>query len=111
MRKIIGLAIVLSLLAGCVWRLSPDSQGQDEQISISYHDESDTRTAEAISSSGERFIGTIIWAKDPNSSARYRGSLIGNMGRTLSVELECSTSTAKCVGSAKANTGDIFNIF
>ena len=111
MYKIIGVMfITLGFLPSCAGGLKAVSVDQNEQISIEYHDGFGTREVDAISSSGERFNGTLIWIKDPGSSGRYRGLLIGNKGRTLSVELECSTFTTKCVGTAKANTGQIFHI-
>lgn len=111
MLKIIGIAITLSFLSGCAGGLKAVSMDQSEQISVNYNDGFGTREIDAISSSGERFIGTLIWIKDPGSSGRYRGAVIGDKGRTLSVELECNTFTTKCVGTAKASTGQMFSIY
>lgn len=111
MRNFIGIVITLCFLAGCVGGgLKAVAMDQVEQISIKYNDGFGTREVDAISSSGERFIGMLIWIKDPGSSGRYRGALTGDKGRTLSVELECNTFTTRCVGSAKSNTGQMFHI-
>ena len=114
MKRIVGpfmlsmFAVVI--LASCAGGLKAVSVDQNEQISMEYHDGLGTREVDAISTTGERFNGTLIWIKDPGSSGRYRGGLIWNKGRTLSVELECNTVTTRCVGTAKANTGQIFHI-
>jgi hypothetical protein len=114
MRKLVGIAIALSLLAGCTVKLSTNSPDLDEQISVKYSDNTGIRVAEAVSSSGERFSGTIIWVNDPDSSGtsgKYRGSLTGDKGRTLSVVLECSKVSTKCVGSARSDADETLNIF
>jgi len=111
MHKIIGIVITLIFLAGCSGGLKAVSMDQSEQIAFNYNDGFGTREVNAISSSGERFVGTLIWIKDLGSSGRYRGSVIGDKGRTLSVELECNTFTTKCVGTAKASTGQMFSIY
>ena len=114
MKRILG-PFVLSMFAvvvltSCAGGMKALSVNQNEQISIEYHDGFGTREVDAISSSGERFTGTLIWIKDPGYSGRYRGGLMGDRGRTLSVELECSSFTTRCVGTAKDNTGQIFHI-
>ena len=86
------------------------SANQSETIKISYEDGFGKRDIQATSSSGEKFIGSLVWIKDVGSSGRYRGALIGDKGRTLQVEMECNTFTATCVGTAKDNTGTGFFI-
>jgi len=114
MKRIVGpfalsmFAVVILTNCGGGWKAI--SVNQDEHISMKYDMGFGTCEVDATSSSGERFNGTLIWIKDPGSSGRYRGGLIGNKGRTLSVELECNTVTTRCVGTAKANTGQIFHI-
>ena len=106
---VLSIFAVLALTScGGGWKAV--SVDQKEQLSMDYHMGFGTCEVNAISSSGERFNGELIWIKDTGSSGRYRGLLIGNKGRTLSVELECSTFTTKCVGTAKANTGQTFHI-
>ena len=114
MKRIVGPFVLwmfaVVVLTSCAGGLKAVSVDQGEQISIQYNDGYGTREVDAISTTGERFNGTLIWIKDPGSSGHYRGGLVGNKGRTLSVELECSTFTTRCVGTAKSNTGQIFHI-
>ena len=114
MKRIVGLFVLsifaVFVLTNCGGGWKAISVNQDEHISMKYDMGFGTCEVDATSSSGERFNGTLIWIKDPGSSGRYRGGLIGNKGRTLSVELECNTVTTRCVGTAKANTGQIFHI-
>lgn len=86
------------------------SGNQNETIKILYEDGFGTRDIKATSSTGENFIGTLIWIKDAGAAGRYRGALIGDKGRTLQVEMECNTFTTKCVGTARDNTGAGFFI-
>ena len=86
------------------------SADQSETIKILYEDGSGTRDIQATSSTGENFVGTLIWIKDPGPSGRYRRALIGDKGRTLQVEMECNVWTTKCVGTAMDNTGAGFFI-
>jgi hypothetical protein len=114
MKRILGpfvlsmFAVVILTNCGGGWKAV--SVDQNEQISMEYNKKFGTAEVDAISSSGERFNGTLIWIPDSGYSGRYRGSLIGNKGRRLSVELECNIGTGQCVGTAKANTGQIFHI-
>jgi len=40
----------------------------------------------------------------------YIGTLVGNRGTTMRVELLCNAFTGKCVGLGQSNTGEIFDI-
>jgi len=101
--------MVVSLLNGCVWRLSPDPKDQDEKLYVKCKTELGTCRADAISSSSrERFTGKVVWEKDSGTSPKYRGTLTGYRGRTLTVEGECDPVTSKCTGSARTNLDEVF---
>jgi hypothetical protein len=40
----------------------------------------------------------------------YIGTLVGNKGTTMRVELLCNAFTGKCVGLGQSNSGEIFDI-
>ncbi len=104
------LALALILVCGCGGSMRGISADQRETIRISYQDGFGTRDIQATSSAGEKFIGTLVWIKDIGAVGRYKGALVGDSGRTLQVEMECNTFTAKCVGTARDNTGALFFI-
>ena len=111
MNKLCMIAIFGScLLFACQGSMHAISVDQRETLAVSYSDGMGTRDIRAVSSEGETFSGTLIWIKDPGTSGRYLGALIGDKGRTLQIELECNTFTAKCVGTARDNNGYIFFI-
>jgi len=97
--------IVAFLLTGCSGAMKAVSADQKDMLDIVYQDGVGTRNVQAKSSSGENFVGTLVWIKDPGTAGRYRGALVGDKGRTLQVEMECNTFTAKCVGTARDNVG------
>jgi hypothetical protein len=103
--RIIIWAVALLLLAGCSGGMTAIAVDQSETISMAYEDGFGTRDVEATSSKGEVFQGVLIWIKEPGTVGRYRGALVGNKGRTLQVEMECNTFTAKCAGTARDSAG------
>lgn len=40
----------------------------------------------------------------------YIGTLVGNKGTTMRVELLCNVFTRKCVGLGQSNSGEVFDI-
>ena len=82
--------------------------------------------------SGESIAGTMIWFRPGQSatvgvatvdgktatamggntggSAMYVGTLIGNKGTKLKIDLLCNSFTIKCTGTAIANDGKTYNV-
>ena len=108
--RILILLIAVSLLISCTGSMLAISSDQTESLSIDFEDGMGTRDVIALSSNGERFLGTLIWIKDAGSSGRYKGALVGSDGRTLDVKLECNTFTTKCVGTGVTKEGKLFFI-
>ena len=66
-------------------------------------------------------LGTVLVANNAGGQAfgtgissgnkgMYIGTIVGNNGTTMRIELLCNTWTGKCVGSGQSNMGEIYDI-
>ena len=44
------------------------------------------------------------------STGKYAGSIVGDRGTTMRIELLCNTWTGKCIGAGQTSTGIIYDI-
>lgn len=105
------VVLLALLLAGCQGGMKVLSENQEEVISLLYQDNLETRGIHGVSTSGESFSGSLLWTKGQRSSGSYRGTLVGENGRTLQVVLGCNSLKQQCAGTAKDSNGAVYFVF
>lgn len=110
--------------------LIPRAGGQPLQAT--YQDSMGQTTINAVLPNGEKLHGNLIWippgggvstalvttgqgsavASGMTSGNRgmYVGSIVGDRGTTMRIELLCNVWTGKCVGSGQTSDGIIFDV-
>ncbi|MET0000062.1 MAG: hypothetical protein ABW125_11745 [Candidatus Thiodiazotropha lotti] len=124
--------LMVSLLSGCGGTLTVISMGEGKVLPATYVD-SIGETAITINlPDGEILEGDLIWippggtmttgtVMTPNGTAltsgmssgnkgMYLGTIIGNKGTVMDIEMLCNAFTGSCVGQGKTNSGAMYRI-
>ena len=126
-----GLLVVFALSA-CAGNMTfvPRSGGQP--IKANYQDSMGQTTVSFVLPSGETLQGNLIWIPPggvisttivstgqrfavasgmaSGNTGMYIGSVIGDSGTAMRIELLCNTWTGKCVGAGQTSEGVIYDI-
>ena len=108
----------------------PRAGGQP--LKANYQDDMGQTTISAVLPSGETLQGDLIWIPPgggisttivttgqgsavtsgmaSGNTGMYIGSVVGNRGTTMRIELLCNTWTGKCVGAGQTSEGVVYDI-
>jgi hypothetical protein len=130
--KLICIFLAALILSACTGAMSFIPRSGGSVLTATYEDGTGQTMVTIPLPSGEVLKGTLIWIPPGGSistafattdqdsvsatgvttgnTGMYIGSIAGNQGTTMRIELLCNTWTMKCVGSGKASSGDIYDI-
>ena len=130
--KICFALLIILILSACAGSMTfiPRSGGQP--LIAKYQDGMGQTTISVVMPNGESLQGNLIWIPPGGgvsttlittgqgsafasgmtlgNTGVYVGSIVGNRGTTMRIELLCNTWTGKCVGAGQTSHGEIFNI-
>jgi len=128
----LGLLImfILSACAAGTMTFIPRSGGQ--ALKANYENSRGRKTINIVLPGGETFQGNLIWippgghisttivstgqtsavasGMSSGDTGIYLGSIVGDRGTTMRIELLCNVWTARCVGAGQTNEGFIYDI-
>ncbi len=133
MHKILfAIAIVLFCFGCATSKLTLIPSDKNDPIEGSVERSFGEATVTLPMPSGEHITGTMIWIKpgqgptvgvatvggktaaaiggDAGGNAMYIGTLIGDKGTKLRIDLLCNAFTIKCTGTAVANDGRTYSV-
>ncbi len=123
------IVFILSACAGGMIFI-PRTGGQP--LKANYQDDMGQTTINVVLPSGETLQGSLIWIPPgggistalvttgkgfavasgmaSGNKGMYVGSIVGDRGTTMRIELLCNVWTAKCVGAGQTSNGVIYDI-
>lgn len=124
--------VVLTFLFGCSGGLTVIPRSGGKPVSASYQDGVGQTTLTMELPNGEILHGNLIWippsggvstavlATNQNSAfgsgmssgnkGMYMGTIVGDRGTVMRIELLCNAFTGRCVGAGQTNDGVIYDI-
>lgn len=130
-RMLVALLTILSVSA-CTGNmiLIPRTGGQP--LNADYHDGTGQTTISVVLPSGETLRGTLVWIPPgggistalvttgqgtavaggmaSGNKGMFVGSVAGDRGTTMRIELLCNAFTLKCVGAGQTSAGVVYDI-
>lgn len=125
-------AVVLTFLSGCSGALTVIPRSGGQPVSASYQDGVGQTTLTMQLPNGEILRGNLIWippsggvstavvTTNQNSAfssgmssgnkGMYMGTIVGDRGTVMRIELLCNAFTGRCVGAGQTSDGTLYDI-
>lgn len=126
------LPILLLLLAACTGGMTVIPRAGGQPATASYQDGMGQTTVTMKLPTGETLNGNLIWippgggvsttiittdqgsalgtGMSSGNKGMYIGTIAGDRGSTMRIELLCNAFTGRCVGVGQTNTGTLYDI-
>lgn len=130
--KICFALLIVFILSACAGSMTFIPRTGGQLLKANYQDGMGQTTISVVLPSGETLQGSLIWippgggistafvTTDQGSAVAsgmasgntgmYVGSVIGDRGTTMRIELLCNAWTGKCVGAGQTSEGVIYDI-
>jgi len=128
----VAFVAVLLVLMGCAGGLTVIQRSGGLVLPAIYEDSFGETQVTVTMTNGEVLKGRLTWippgggisstlitvnnvsgtatGMSTGNKGMYIGTLVGNKGTTMRVELLCNAFTGKCVGLGQSNSGEVFDI-
>lgn len=130
--KIIFILAAVLIFSGCAGKMTLIPRSGGKALSADYQDGMGQTTVSVVLPSGEKLQGDLTWippggnistsilstgrgsatvsGMSSGNKGMYVGSLAGDQGTTMRVELLCNAWTGKCVGAGRTSDGVVYDI-
>ena len=130
--KICFALLIVFILSACAGSMTFIPRTGGQLLKANYQDGMGQTTISVVLPSGETLQGSLIWippgggistafvTTDQGSAVAsgmasgntgmYVGSVIGDRGTTMRIELLCNAWTGKCVGAGQTSEGVVYDI-
>ena len=123
---------IVFILSACAGNMTFIPRAGGQALKANYEDGMGQTTINVVLPSGETLQGSLIWIPPGGSistalvttgqgsavasgmasgnKGMYVGSVVGDRGTTMRIELLCNAFTGKCVGAGQTSDGVIYDI-
>ena len=130
--KICFVLLIVFILSSCAGSMTFIPRTGGQLLKANYQDGMGQTTISVVLPSGETLQGSLIWippgggistafvTTDQGSAVAsgmasgntgmYVGSVVGDRGTTMRIELLCNAWTGKCVGAGQTSEGVVYDI-
>lgn len=131
MKRVLPVFVLVVSLLGCLGELTVIQRSNGTVLPTSYKSGIGEVVLTITMTSGEVLKGRLTWIPpgggvstvlltgdygygvgtgvSSGNKGMYIGTLVGDRGTTMRIELLCNAFTGKCVGLGKTNSGEIFD--
>jgi len=130
--KLLFSALFLVFLSSCAGGITVIPRSGGYPVTASYQDSWGQSTLTMKLASGETLRGNLIWIPpgggistvivnssqgsavghgiSSGNTGMYKGTIVGDHGTTMRIELLCNTFTQRCVGAGQTSDGVLYDI-
>ena len=130
--KICFVLLIVFALSACAGHMTLIPRTGGQALKATYQDGMGQTTISIVLPSGETLKGSLIWLPPgggistaivttgqgsavasgmaSGNTGMYAGSVVGDSGTNMRVELFCNVWTGKCVGAGQTSDGGIYDI-
>lgn len=130
--QIVFSTILIAFLFGCAGGLTVIPRAGGAPLSASYQDGVGQATLSMELLSGETLRGNLIWIPpsggvstavvstnqasafgsglSSGNKGMYKGTIVGDRGTAMRIELLCNAFTGRCVGTGQTSDGALYDI-